>query len=61
MSADAAGTSWSKIPIATTGSEVKKTLNRDINQSLYAGCAENDVNASYKKREKPNVMFLYKK
>lgn len=56
-----ADTSWSKTPIAITGRDVKKTLQNDKNQSLYAGCAENEVYASNKKIVKPNVMFLQKK
>lgn len=41
-----------------TGSDVKKTLYNDMNQSLYAGVPENDAYASYTKRVTPNVMFL---
>ena len=53
-----ADTSWSKTPRAITGSDEKKTLYRDKNQSLYAGSAENDAYTSYKNRVKPNVIFL---
>ena len=53
-----ADTSWSKTPRATTGSDEKKTLYRDINQSLYSGCPENDVHASYKNRVNPKAIFL---
>lgn len=44
--------------MATTGSDVKKTLKLAIAQSLYRGWPEKDVYASYRNRVTPNVMFL---
>lgn len=51
-------TSWSKTPNAITGSEVKNTLYRDMNQSLYAACPENEAYISKKNRVKPKAIFL---
>lgn len=44
--------------MATTGSDEKNTLYSDKNQSLYTGCPEKVVDASYRNTAKPNVMFL---
>lgn len=58
MRQNLADTSWSNTPMATTGSDVKKTLKLAIAQSLYRGWPEKDVYASYRNRVTPNVMFL---